>query len=270
VLGRAIGPQDRAGSPPVVVINEAAADRYFKGASPLGRRLTVGRADVEIVGVAATTLYRSLRTPPEPMFYDAVAQRSFAYFPSLAKILRSPTPNPIHVVVRSPRPASLMTALPSAIREVEPRLPLVDIKTQTDQIAETTARERMFTRLLVIFGGFAVVLACIGLHGVTAYAVARRTSEIGIRVALGAQRGQVLWLILKQVVIVAVAGILIGVPAAIAAGPLVGSLLFGLAPRDALTISGAAVVMMLVAVGAGWLPARRAARLPVVTALRQE
>ncbi len=271
VLGRPIGPGDRKGTPPVAVINQTAASTYFPGQSPIGRRLLVGKSELEIVGVAGTTLYRDLRTAPEPMFYDSFAQRSLDYFPGLAKILRSGTPNPINVVLRtSGSTAALAGAIPAAVREVEPALPIPDIKTHTELIAGTIERERMFMRLLVVFGGFAVLLACIGLHGVTAYAVARRTSEIGIRVALGAQRGQVLWLILKQVIVVTLAGIAIGVPVALAAGPVVGSLLFGLAPRDALTIAMASIAMLAVAIAAGWLPARRAARLPVVAALRQD
>jgi ABC-type antimicrobial peptide transport system permease subunit len=128
----------------------------------------------------------------------------------------------------------------------------------------------MFMRLLVIFGGFAVVLACIGLHGVTSYAVARRTSEIGIRMALGAERSQVLWLILRQVLVLAVAGVALGLPIAIAAGPAIGSMLYGLAPRDLTTMAGSAIVLLAVALGAGWLPARRAAHMPVLSALTRE
>jgi ABC-type antimicrobial peptide transport system permease subunit len=123
---------------------------------------------------------------------------------------------------------------------------------------------------MTLFGGFALVLACIGLYGATSYAVARRTNEIGVRIALGAQRSQVLWLVLRQVLVVAIAGLVIGIPVAFATGPLVGSLLYGLGPRDPATIVVAAVVMVGVALAAGILPARRAANLPVVKALRQE
>jgi predicted permease len=270
VAGRAIGPEDRAGAPAVVVINETAARRYFDGESPIGRRLTVGRRDVEIIGVAGAALYRNLRTPPQPMYYDSFAQRSFDNFPGLAALLRSAVPSPIHVVMRSSAaPGALVAAIPDAVREVAPGLPITEIRTHVEQIEGTIARERMFTRLLVIFGGFAVLLACIGLHGITTYAVARRTSEIGIRLALGAQRGQVLWLILRQVLVVATAGIALGVPIAIAAGPVVASLLFGLAPRDALTTAAAAAAMFVVALGAGWLPARRATGLDPARVLRE-
>jgi predicted permease len=271
VAGRAIGPGDRGGAPVVAVINETAAARYFPGRSPLGRRFTVGRQEVEIVGVAGDARDRHVRTPPQPMFYDSYAQRSLDNVPGLAVFLTSGTPSPIHIVLRSSvPPARMIEAIPAAVREVAPELPVTDLETQRAQIDETIARERMVTRLLVVLGGFAVLLACIGLYGVTAYSVARRTNEIGVRVALGAQRAQVVWLVLRHVLVVALAGVMLGVPLAVAAGPVVGSLLFGLAPRDPLTIASAAASMLAVALLAGWLPARRAARLPAVVALRQE
>jgi predicted permease len=271
VAGRPIGADDRQGAPTVVVINETAAAKYFPGQSPIGRRLVVGRRSVEIVGVAGTALYRSLRTPPQPSFYDSYAQRSLDNIPGLATMLQSGAPSPIHVVLRTSGPTDVLAAaIPPAVREAEPELPIVDVRTQNQQIAETIARERMFTRLLIIFGGFAVTLACVGLYGVTAYSVARRTSEIGIRVALGAQRTQVVWLILRQVLLVASVGVALGVPMALGVGPVVAAMLFGLTPHDALTIVLSAAAMLGVALAAGWLPARRAARLPVLTALRRE
>jgi ABC-type antimicrobial peptide transport system permease subunit len=173
------------------------------------------------------------------------------------------------VVLRTAAPlAALRSVIPAAVREVEPELPVTDIRTETDQIATSIARERMFMRLLVLFGGFAVLLACIGLHGVTSYAVARRTSEIGIRMALGARRSQVLWLILRQVVVLALAGVALGLPIAFSASPVVGSMLYGLAPRDAMTMAGAALVLVAVALAAAWLPVRRAVAVDPTIALR--
>jgi ABC-type antimicrobial peptide transport system permease subunit len=259
-----------AGRPPVVVINEAAATRFFPGASPIGRTFRVGSRDVEIVGVAWTTRYTSLRSAPSPTFYDSYLQRAGA-FPGIEKMMGTATPSAMHVVLRSSiPPAALVQAIAPAIGEVEPQLAITDIKTQTEQIDASIASERLFTRLLVIFGVFAVLLACIGLHGVTSYSVAQRTGEIGIRVALGAQRSHVLWLILRQVLLVAGAGVAVGVPIAIAAAPLIATMLFGLAPRDVATIAVAALLMLVVAMGAGWLPARRAARMQVLAALRTE
>jgi ABC-type antimicrobial peptide transport system permease subunit len=142
--------------------------------------------------------------------------------------------------------------------------------TQTQQIREALGTELAFTRLLVAFGGFAMFLACIGLHGVTAYAVARRTSEIGVRIALGAQRGDVLWLVLRQVTIITAAGLAVGLPIAIWAGTTVSSLLFGVTPADPFSLAAGAALMIAVAGLAGYLPARRASRLDPLVALRME
>jgi predicted permease len=271
VDGRSIGDADRAETPPVVVVSEPFASEYFPSQRAVGQHFYIGDSYVEIVGVVAASHYRDLRTEPPPTVFDAYAQRSFATFPGFRGFLPTATPNEMSVVLRTTAPfATMASAIPSAVKEIEPDLPVVDLKTQTNQIAESTARERMFMRLLVIFGGFAVVLACIGLHGVTSYAVARRTSEIGIRMALGAERSQVLWLILRQVLVLAVAGVALGLPIAIAAGPAIGSMLYGLAPRDLTTMAGAAIVLLTVALAAGWLPARRAARMPVLSALTRE
>ena len=271
VAGRSISDADRADTPPVVVVSEPFANEYFPGQRAVGQHFYIGEAYVEIVGVVAASRYRDLRTEPQPNVFDAYAQRSFATFPGFRGFLPTATPTEMSVVLRTMTPfATMASAIPPAVKEVEPDLPVVDLKTQTDQIAESTARERMFMRLLVIFGGFAMLLACIGLHGVTSYAVARRTSEIGIRMALGAERSQVLWLILRQVLVLAVAGVALGVPMALAAGPAIGSMLYGLAPRDPTTMTGAVLVLLTVALGAGWLPARRAARMPVLSALTRE
>ena len=134
----------------------------------------------------------------------------------------------------------------------------------------TIGRERLSRNLLGVFAAFALVLACIGLYGVTSYSVSRRTNEIGIRVALGARRSQVLWLILRQVLLLGAAGLVVGLPLALLASPLVGSFLYGLGPRDIVTIAIAATALLLVALAAGWMPARRAARMEALIALRHE
>jgi ABC-type antimicrobial peptide transport system permease subunit len=156
-----------------------------------------------------------------------------------------------------------------AVVQVDPDLPVPTIQSQTAQLAEASARERLFTQLLTLFGGFALLLASIGLHGGAAYTVTRRTGEFGIRVALGARPGQLQWLVLRQVLVLAGLGLVVGVPAAVAAGPVLGSLLYDVAPNDGLTIAMASTVMVAVALAAGYWPARRAARMDALDALRE-
>ena len=144
------------------------------------------------------------------------------------------------------------------------------MKTRLDQIDETISRERVFSALLVFFGGFALLLACVGLHGVTSYAVARRTSEIGIRMALGAQRSSVVWLVLRQVIVLAIIGLVAGIPGdrcRRAHGP---PLLFDVEPTDPLSLIAGAVALSAVAIASGFLPAHRASCLDPLVALRTE
>jgi predicted permease len=257
VAGRAPALADDRSAPRVAVINEAAARKYFEGAIPIGRRFRMGGRDIEIVGVAADTRYSGLRGAVEPTFFDPFLQRAAS--------------GAMNVVVRVAGPvAGIETAIRDAVRATRPDLPIAAMRTQIDQIGETIGREQLVMRLIGAFGGFALVLAAIGLYGVTSYAVTRRTSEIGIRMALGAQRTQVLWLVLRQVLALALAGLGLGVPAAWFTSPLLESFLFGLEPRDRATIAAAAVLMLAVALAAGLMPARRASRLEALSALRQE
>jgi ABC-type antimicrobial peptide transport system permease subunit len=146
----------------------------------------------------------------------------------------------------------------------------MEMKTQEAQIDETISSERAFATLLVAFGAFALLLACIGLHGVTAYSVARRTSEIGIRMALGAQRRDVIWLIMRQVAFVTAAGLLIGIPAAAALSRSTRALLFGVEPGDPISLAAAAATLFAIAIAAAFVPARSASRLDPFTALRRD
>jgi predicted permease len=258
LAGRALRLADDASAPIVVVLNRAAADRYFPGTSPVGQRFLVGRRSVEIVGVVANSVYDSLRTAPKPVFYDSYLQRpGGTYSTSIA-------------VRTSVAPDRLVTALGEAVASVDRDIPITNVRSERDQIDETTGKERVFTRLLTLFGVFALVLVCVGLYGLTSYAVARRTNEIGIRLALGARRPQVLWMILRQVVALACVGLAVGVPTTLAVGRFVSTFLYAVGPRDPVTIGLSAVVVLLVATAAGWLPARRAARMEALSALRCE
>ena len=178
---------------------------------------------------------------------------------------------PMTVVVRSAIASSALTGLVrAAMADVDRTVAITSLGTQEHQIEEALRTERMFMRLLLAFGAFALLLASIGLHGITAYSVVRRTSEIGVRVALGARQRSVVWLIIRQVVGVTAAGLAIGLPAAMLLTGLVRTSLYGVETSDPLSVAGAAVMMTAVAMMAGYFPARRAARLDPLKALRHE
>ncbi len=255
--GRMPGFQDGPDAPPVGVVNQAAVREIFGGTSPIGRTLRTSGQDVQIVGVVNDMPYRNRRDPVPSTVYESAFQRS-AW-------------GGYHVFLRTDVPlARLEGPLREAVTEIDPDIPVPRIRAQTEIIAQTGAKERVFTQLLTLFGAFALLLASIGLHGVTSYSVTRRTSEIGVRVAVGARPGQILWMVLRQVVVLAAIGLAVGVPAAVAGAPLVGSLLYGVAPTSPAAIAATAAVMLAVAVAAGLLPALRAARLDALVALRTE
>jgi predicted permease len=260
VAGRGLGLQDRGGAPRVAVVNETAVRQFFGGQNPLGRQVRMtsffGPNPIEIVGVARDSKYSTLKGATRPTIF--------------LPHLQSPTMGTIVVAVRTDGTRDLPRRIRAAVAGIDRDVPVTNLKSEEAQIDESIGSERMFTLLLVFFGGFALLLACIGLHGVTSYAVSRRTAEIGVRVALGARRSQVIWLVLRQVVLLALAGLAAGVPAAAAASRSVRSLLFGVEPADPWSMAAGAIAMFAVAIAAGFAPARRAARLDPLVALRQE
>ena len=257
LAGRAPGFQDRPGGPRVAMLNETAAKQIFASELPLGRTLTVGKDQVEIVGIVSDSRYDRQRAAVRPIMFDAALQR--------------PGYGGHHIVVRAAVPPERLEGeLRAAVADVHRDLPVPQIKTQVAQMNDTIVRERVFTQLLAVFGGFGLLLASIGVHGVTAYSVSRRTKEIGVRVALGARPRQVLWMVLRNVVTIAGLGLAAGVPLALAVAPLAGSLLFEVAPRDLTVVAIASGVMLTVALFAGLAPARRAARLDPLAALRAD
>jgi predicted permease len=257
IAGRAIGVSDVPGTPRVAMVNESAVRVLFGGAWPIGRHLRSGRSDIEIIGVVSDTRYRDRRTDIQPVLFNSALQRA-GYAGH-------------HVVIRTTSPpASLETAILQAVAAVNRQLAVPSLRTHTAGIDETTARERVFTQVLTLFGAFSLLLAGIGLYGITAYSVARRTSEIGLRVALGSRPDQVLWLFVRQVAWLALIGVALGVPLVLTSGRLVGALLFGVSPNDGLLIATAGLVMVLVSLTACLLPALRAAKLDPLVALRTE
>jgi predicted permease len=260
VSGRGIGVQDRSATPKVAVINEAAVKKFFGRANPVGRQLTMtrrgGSETIDVIGVARDSRYQSLKSAPEPTMF-------LPYF-------QSQNMSTMFVAVRSAGGGGLAERIRAAMAEVDREVPITDLKSQAQQIDETIGSERAFTTLLVFFGGFALLLASIGLHGVTSYAVARRTNEIGIRMALGAERRTVIWLILRQVVWLTVGGLVVGVPVAVALARTTRAYLYGVEPTDPWSIATGAVVLFAIAVLAGFIPARRASLLDPLVALRRE
>jgi predicted permease len=254
--GRDFNWQDSVGLPKVVIINDSFARYFFGDENPLGKRISVGGIELEIVGVVGNARLSSLKeTMSRTVYYSA--------FTALLGNQR------LCVRARSDTGA-LIAAIRNEVRRLDPNLPVYDIKTFADQIDESISRERMIALLSSFFGLFALLLAGLGLYGVMAYAVSRRTREIGIRMALGAQAGDILWLVLCETLLLVSIGLAIGLPAALAATRLTRGMLFGLTENDPLTIALATLVMMAIAAMAGYLPARRAAQVDPMMVLRQE
>jgi ABC-type antimicrobial peptide transport system permease subunit len=168
------------------------------------------------------------------------------------------------------KPQAIVPVLRDAVSSVDKDLPLLNIRTQNEQIEDTTKQERIFASLTSGFGLLALVLACIGIYGIMAYTVSRRTNEIGIRMALGAQSGRVLRMIFREASWLAVIGVVLGLGIALAMGRLIASMLYGLKPYDPLTLGSAALLLVLIALAASWIPARRAAHVDPIKALRHE
>jgi predicted permease len=259
LVGRVPTERDDLAAPKVAVINEAAARKYFAGASPVGQRFgyfAEGSGVTEVIGVVRDAKYNSLRDPAPPIQYVPLLQQKFS---SVIFVLRT-----------APEPTSVLGAVRSAVRQVDPNLPLTDVSTQTERIEELFGQERVFAVAYTVFGVLALLLACIGLFGLMSYSVARRTNEMGIRMALGAQASVVIRLVMRESLILVFLGVIVGLSAALAASRLITTLLFGLSSTDVGTIAVAVTIMIVVSVLAGYLPARRASRVDPLTALRYE
>ena len=260
LMGRGFNSRDDENAPKVAVINETMARTYFSSDNPIGKRFRVKafKAQVEVVGMVRDAKYSSVRRKTPPAFYIPYLQRATGL-------------GQMSFEVRTEgNPTEMVTAIRQVVQEVDKNLPLFDVKTQSEQVNATLAQERLFARLSSFFGLLALMLACIGLYGLMSYAVARRTHEIGIRMALGAKGGDVLWMVMREILTLVLIGIAIGLPAALAAMQLISSMLFGLTATDPLTICVATLFMIAVAAFAGYLPARRASRVDPMVALRYE
>jgi len=259
-LGRGFTDRDDQKAPKVAVINEAAARKFFPNENPIGRRFgyTIETAaELEIVGVLRDAKYASVRDPVPPTMYVPYLQQPR-------------TPQTVFQIRTAGDPTSAIGAIREAVRQIDPNLPLMNVSTQLELVEQRLQQERVFARAYTLFGGLALLLASIGLFGLMSYSVARRTNEIGIRMALGARAQDVLRLVMGESMMLVVIGVGIGLIAAVAARRLVATLLFGLASTDAFTMLGAVTMMVLVSAIAGYLPARRAARVDPLVALHYE
>jgi predicted permease len=263
MLGREFGPQDVAGSSRVCVVNEAFARFYFGKSNPLGKHVTDQfpdtRVTMEIVGVVRDARDHALR---------GVIPRRF-YVPAFQPLGESPPS--IYYIIRTAADAnSVLPAVRRTIHEVNGALSIVRAATLDDLLDRATTTERMVAQVAGFFGVIALVLAAIGLYGVLAYAVARRTHEIGIRMALGAAESRILGSVLGEAMMLVAVGVAVGVPAALACGRLIQGTLYGIGVFEPGILLLSVVVITMVAAAAGIVPARRAARVDPLTALRHE
>jgi putative ABC transport system permease protein len=257
--GRVFTSQDNANSPQALVVSDAFVQRYFPNEDPIGRRIVFdGEEKIprEIVGVVGDVRQEGLRRPAAPQVYEAFAQKPSPAF---------------RIAVRSAGdPARFAETLRQQVFAVDRNQPVSDVRTLEDVIGVTTTRDRLSAGLLGVFAAVAVTLAAIGIYGVIAYSVAERTQEIGVRLALGANRARILRLILGQTLHLVVYGLALGLLASAATSKLLRSLLYDVSPNDPATWVLASIVLITVAFAAGLVPALRALRIHPMAALRAE
>jgi predicted permease len=261
VMGRGLAPRDLS-SPRVAVVTEQFARKYFPGENPVGQRVGLGLnnpADIEIVGIAKTTLYNSVKeSDTPPVMYIPFTQ-------NLNELGRA------HFELRTAGdPLPLVNAVRRVVHDANASIPVSEVNTMAAQIDRTYSQERTFAYLCTSFATLALAIACVGLYGTVAYGVARRTNEIGIRMALGAARRKIVWMVLGEVLALSAVGLAIGLGLAWAASRSVESFLFGVKPGDAWSLVVSVLLLAGVAVAAGYAPAWKAARIDPMAALRHE
>jgi macrolide transport system ATP-binding/permease protein len=265
LLGRAIDERDRPGSPSVAVVNEAYVKTNFGEQNPLGQHVIIERRppftnqDVEIVGVVKNARYGALKGDFRDVVYLPFNQGSYYPVAEMTFALRT-----------SGDPLRYVHTVREIVRQADSRVPLTNVKTQAAQIDQTMNQEIIFARLCTGFAILALLIACVGLYGTMTYNVARRTGEIGIRMALGAQRGVVVWMVLREVFVLVVLGLAISLPTALGTSKLVASFLYGIKTNDPLALTLAVLTLLSAALVAGWVPARKASRIDPMIALRHE
>jgi macrolide transport system ATP-binding/permease protein len=262
LAGREIDERDQPGSPSVVVVNERFAKAHFGHENPVGRHITLDEPtprDMEIVGMSANVRYQGLKEEFLPIVFMPYNQGSYPPLEQMTYAVRT-----------AGDPLLYVKTVRDIVHQADARIPVTNIKTQAAEIDQTINQEIVFAKLCTGFAVLALIIACVGLYGTMAYAVARRTGEIGIRMALGAQRSAVVWMVLREVYVLAALGLAVGVPAALGASKFVESFLFGLKPNDPWAVTLAVAILSSAALVAGYLPARRASRIDPMLALRHE
>jgi putative ABC transport system permease protein len=262
--GRLFSADDRAGTPPVVLLTESAVREYFPNEEPLGKKITLGwghgpgtpRAGGEVVGIVGDIKEEGLQEPNPPQIYLPYQQWPVQ---SMAVVLRTAVP-----------PASISQAARRAVHDVDPNLPVSQVRTLEQIVSRSISQPRFYMTLLAAFAALALVLAAIGIFGVLSYAVAQRTREIGIRMALGAQESTVVRLVVREAMLLAAAGVTLGLIAAFFVSHSLEAFLFQTRPTDPLTFAGVATLLAVVALTASYIPARRATQVDPLTALRSE
>ena len=263
LMGRDIGLQDTPTSQRVAVVNQAFVQSFFHGENPLGRRATFekdsDKDDFEIVGVIGDAKYDSAKSKPDRTVYRPILQvqdqQTFANVFELRTV---------------GDPLSVAGQVRAAIAQVDNKLPIGNLTTLRLQTDESLSQEKLIAQLVSFFGLLGLLLSCVGLYGIMAHAVVRRTNEIGIRMALGAERRDIIWMVLKESLVLVGIGLAVGIPAAWGAAHLIASQLFGVNPTDPVTLIAAVMSLTLVAASAGYLPARKASRVNPLIALRYE
>jgi len=258
--GRDFNSQDNETAQKVAVVSEGFARYYFGGEDPIGKRFDRGQGDgeTEIVGLVKDAKLVDIQEQTPRTFYVPFLQDPGSWRETTFQVRTAG--DPLH----------LAGTIRSEIQRIDPNLSLFRMRTLDAQVDESLGQERLVATLAGLFGALSLLLACAGLYGVLSYSVGQRTHEIGIRMALGARAGQVLWMVLRETYKLVLAGVVIGIIVSAAAGRLIANMLFGLRPTDPVALSFAVLVMVIVASLAGWLPARKASRVAPMVALRHE
>jgi predicted permease len=263
LLGREFSVRDTETSPRVAIISESMARTFFPGENPLGRRFGFDGAksggDIEIVGVVKDIKHRIGEAEPQEAAWIPYTQAPPDMYGQMTLLART-----------AAAPGSMASAMRAEVHSLDKSLPLGKVETETAELDDYLGGWRSMGTLLSFFGGLALLLAALGLYGAMSYLVGQRTKELGIRLALGAQRRAMLWMVLREAFLVVATGVLIGVPMAVASSRLISSMLYGVGASDLATLTLAVLVMSAAALLAAYLPARRAMRVDPIVALRYE